>query len=275
MLEFPEAKTISRQLQETVVGKTIKDIVLGQSEHKFAFFSGDEAFYKKHLVGKKVTGSEAYGPFVDIQFGELLLLLGDGVNIRYYEDAEKLPKKHQLLLVFDDDTFLVGSIQMYGGMWLYLDDNIDSIYYMAAKQKPSPLSDDFNLTYFKNLMATSKQTLSAKAFLATEQRIPGLGNGVLQDILFNAKIHPKRKIKDLSENEVEALFVAVKNTLEKMTTQGGRNIEKDLFSNPGQYKTQLSAKTKGQPCPECSGEIIAETYLGGKIYYCSGCQKMV
>lgn|GEM_PF-2077218 len=30
-----------------------------------------------------------------------------------------------------------------------------------------------------------------KAFLATEQRIPGLGNGVLQDILWTARIHPK------------------------------------------------------------------------------------
>jgi formamidopyrimidine-DNA glycosylase len=43
--------------------------------------------------------------------------------------------------------------------------------------------------------------LSAKAFLATEQRIPGLGNGVLQDILFTAGIHPKRKMAAISEEE--------------------------------------------------------------------------
>jgi hypothetical protein len=30
--------------------------------------------------------------------------------------------------------------------------------------------------------------LSLKALLATEQRIPGLGNGVLQDILFKARM---------------------------------------------------------------------------------------
>jgi len=50
------------------------------------------------------------------------------------------------------------------------------------------------------------QNKSIKFLLATEQRIPGLGNGVLQDILFKAKIHPKRKVADLSEKNKCELF---------------------------------------------------------------------
>ena len=61
----------------------------------------------------------------------------------------------------------------------------------------SPLGDGFDAAYFDRLVAGAKPNLSAKAFLATEQRIPGLGNGVLQDILFNARIHPKRKMATL------------------------------------------------------------------------------
>lgn len=110
--------------------------------------------------------------------------------------------------------------------------------------------------------------LSVKAFLATKQRIPGLGNGVLQDILFNAKLHPKRKMNTLSKEDYSFLYYCVKNTLYDMTSRGGRNTEKDLFSCPGGYKTILSSKTLDKPCPVCNDELVREAYLGGNIYYC-------
>ena len=41
-------------------------------------------------------------------------------------------------------------------------------------------------------VAGAKLKLTAKTFLAAERRIPGLGNGVLQGILFQACIYLKR-----------------------------------------------------------------------------------
>lgn len=58
---------------------------------------------------------------------------------------------------------------------------------MIARSKPDPLSDDFSEEYFHRLYGEQDGKLSVKAFLATKQRIPGLGNGVLQDILFHAR----------------------------------------------------------------------------------------
>ena len=116
------------------------------------------------------------------------------------------------------------------------------------------------------------EKLSVKAFLATEQRIPGLGNGVLQDILFNAKLNPRRKIGELSDSEIVGLFLSVKNTLKEMTAMGGRDTEKDLFGSDGGYKTKASKFTVGAACPVCSREIVKESYMGGSVYYCPGCQ---
>jgi formamidopyrimidine-DNA glycosylase len=66
-------------------------------------------------------------------------------------------------------------------------------------------------------------SLSAKAFLATEQRIPGLGNGVLQDILWKSRIHPRRKMADLSDRAIQAMYGAVKSVLAEMAARGGRD----------------------------------------------------
>jgi formamidopyrimidine-DNA glycosylase len=113
-----------------------------------------------------------------------------------------------------------------------------------------------------------------KAFLATNQRIPGLGNGVLQDILYNARFHPKKKINSLDEIGKEDLFVSIRNTLSKMTELGGRDTEKDIYGNPGGYTSILSKNTLSSPCKRCGSQIIKEAYLGGSIDYCSGCQSI-
>jgi formamidopyrimidine-DNA glycosylase len=113
---------------------------------------------------------------------------------------------------------------------------------------------------------------SLKAFLATEQRIPGLGNGVLQDILLNAELHPKRKVQTLEIDEVRKLYESVVETLGKMTDQGMRNTEKDIFGNKGGYQMMLSKDTYKSPCVKCGGQIIKKAYMGGSIYYCDSCQ---
>ena len=110
--------------------------------------------------------------------------------------------------------------------------------------------------------------------MATEQRIPGLGNGTLQDILFNAGIHPKRKISTLSEADRDRLFNSMKSTLQNKTDKNGRNTQKDLFGKKGQYACILSSKTYKAGCPLCGDEIIKESFMGGSIYYCPHCQKL-
>jgi formamidopyrimidine-DNA glycosylase len=165
-------------------------------------------------------------------------------------------------------------VQMYGGLSAFPEGENDNKYYLIAKEIPSPLSSDFGEDYFKSLFDEGTSKLSLKAFLATEQRIPGLGNGVLQDILFNAKMHPKKKAGTLSAAEQQVLFDSIKNTLSDMTAKGGRDTESDLFSKPGAYKTKLSKNTVGQPCPACRTLIEKEAYLGGSIYYCARCQRI-
>lgn len=272
MLELPEAKVTSGQLSGTIVGKTIRMVEANKSPHKFAFFSGDPAAYHGLLVGRQVTAAEPLAGQIEISAGNMRLVLSDGVNLRYFAGGENGPGKHQLRIEFDDDSSIVCTIQMYGMLWAFKTGENDNPYYRVAREKPSPLSDGFDADYFRGILAGAKPTLSIKALLATEQRIPGLGNGVLQDILFNARLHPRTKLEALSQAEKTGLFDSVKQTLQDMTIKGGRDTEKDLFGNNGGYSTILSNKTLDKPCPRCGGGIIRQAYLGGNVYFCPACQ---
>ena len=276
MLELPEVITISKQVRDTLGGKTITQLFNATKPHRFTFYNGDPMQYGKLLVGKTILSSKGYGMFVDFYLSDNITMnIGDGVSARYYSPGNKIPANYQLLLAFDDDSFLVFTVAMYGFINVYPNNYIDNIYYKISRESISPLSEEYTSNQFGKLFAETKNTLSAKALLATEQRIPGVGNGVTQDILFNAQIHPKQKVFNLSENQKERLFNSLKNTLQEMTDKGGRDTQTDLYGNNGGYNTILSAKTWKNPCPRCGDTIMKETYLGGSVYYCPTCQRIV
>lgn len=273
MLELPEARCISQQLNQAVQGKKITEIIAAQSPHKFAWFAGDPKDYPGKLLNKTFGPAENIGGMVQIKVDDMLLVFMEGVRLRFCRPDETRPKKHQLLLGFEDDTYLYGSIQMYGGLCCFKPGDFKKDYYQAAISKPSPFTGDFNAVYFESLItARDVQKTSVKAFLATEQRIPGLGNGILQDILFNAKIHPRKKTSSLTADQINNLFRSIKDTINEMADKNGRDTEKDIFGNPGKYTTKCSKNTVGKPCSECGSEILKANYMGGSVYFCKDCQ---
>lgn len=274
MIEIPESRTMGIQANNTLTGKRIRKVIRPSSPHKFAFYHGDPVLYDGLLAGKQITYAKGHGMFVDISCGpDIFITIGDGTNMRYCSPSEQHPEKHQLLVVFNDGSCIAFTVAMYGAIWAYMGD-FDNPYHRGSLSSISPLDSAFDERYFEGIIRSVTKDLSAKALLATGQRIPGLGNGVLQDILFLAGIHPKRKKSTLTDPEKSTLYHTLKTTLKKMTDLGGRDTEKDLFGNNGGYKTLLSRNTIGDPCPHCGGAITKEAYLGGAVYFCPVCQKI-
>jgi len=272
MIEIPEAAVIARQLNKSISGKTVDSVTAAQSPHKFAWYSGDPKGYSLFLKDKVCGEAYCRGGMVEITFDEKALLFTDGVNLRFHQVKEDWPVKHQLLIEFEDGTALSASVAMYGGLWCFVRGTNINQYYLVASQKPSPLTNGFNESYFAGLFQPEIDKYSLKAFLATEQRIPGLGNGVLQDILYTARMHPKRKVSTLSSDDKETLYLSIGSVLRKMEKQGGRDTERDLFGNTGGYATCMSKNTVGKPCPICGSLVEKQPYMGGSIYFCPGCQ---
>jgi formamidopyrimidine-DNA glycosylase len=273
MLEIPESKTIGLQAGKTLRGKRIIEVFSPTNPHKFAFFNGDPSKYVNLLKGRKIKSAIGHGMFVDLTLDEnTCLTIGEGTNMRYYHATEGSPGKYQLLVVLDDGSFVSFNVAMYGIIWAY-SGIFDNKYHKVSLESISPLEDRFDEICFEGILRHSPKDISAKALLATEQRIPGVGNGVLQDILFNAGVHPRRKKSSMSDSEKSRLFKSLKTTLKTMTDLGGRDTEKDFFGNNGGYKTILSRNSVNNPCPNCGDLVRKEPYLGGAVYFCPSCQK--
>lgn len=274
MIELPEAQLLTRQIAETLIGRRIQDAVAGQSPHGFAFYCGDPTTYGERLVGKSIAGAEAHGGHVWMELSDgHFLIFGEGASLRFLAPEQTVPKKHQLLLTFEDQSRFLVTVQMYAFLVLHYPVEELNPYIECGLRGPNPLDDSFDESFFLNLIATSEtDKLTTKGLLATDQRLPGIGNGVLQDILFHARVNPRRLVNGLTSEEKTGLYISLRNTLSEMIALGGRNTERDLFGVPGGYETKMSRNTVGKPCPRCGSVIVKETYLGGSVYYCPACQ---
>lgn len=272
MLELPESRTVARQMNEALKGKRVKNVVLEQTPHRFAFYSEQKERYAARLTGQTIEGACQHGGMVELDFAEDMLYFSDGAYPRYFA-VGKAPKKQQLLLEFEEGDGFSVSVQMYGCMRLERRDVCAHAYYRSALEKPDPLEDGFSYEYFRSLYPKADAKMSVKTFLATEQRIPGIGNGVLQDILWNAGLDPRCDMRSVTDAEFHALYDALRKTLRTMCAAGGRNTERGFFGERGGYACVLSRETLGTPCPKCGGTIEKAAYMGGTVYFCPGCER--
>lgn len=275
MIELPEALTIARQMSETLKGKRVASGVRGNSPHKFAFYNRPPEEYEAILRGKTMGEATGHGKLIlaNLEPDHVLILGDGGERILYHQSEKTLPKKHQFLLHFEDGTFLSVSVQGWGFAQLFHQSEVASHPYVDPA-RVSPLSDAFTYAYFQGLFGELEEedSRSAKLFLISKPGVLGIGNGYLQDILFRAKIHPRRRVVDLAEAERRALYEAIRETLRQATDLGGRDTERDLHDRPGGYRKILDSRSVGQPCPECGTPIEKIQYLGGATYFCPRCQ---
>ena len=272
MIELPEALVLAGQMNKALSGRVVEAVLPPSKPHKFCWFAGDPADYGKAVCGSAIASAEGFGIFAELSFDNgKKLCVNDGVNARLLRRCDA-PKDYQLLIAFTDGDALVFTVAMYGGVVLH-GGEYDNEYYQKSRTALSPFAPEYRAQYERQL-AADKPALSAKAFLATGQRFPGVGNGVLQDILFNARMHPKRKLSTLDAADRDALYDSLVSTLRRMTDGGGRDTEKDLYGQPGGYKTLMSKNTLPSGCPVCGGPVVKEAYLGGSVYYCPHCQPL-
>lgn len=276
MIELPEALTIAAQLTEALAGKRIVAGVRGNSPHKFAFYSGPPEYYAETLAGKTVGPAYAHGVCIimPLEPGYLLGLGCGGERILWHREADTLPKKHQLLISFEDASHLSASISGWGAAWLLRQEELAAHPYLG-KQGISPLSEAFTWDYFQGLFEAlpSDDARAIKYFCISEPGILGMGNGCLQDVLLCARLHPRRRAAQVTESEQRVLYEALRQVLGQMVALGGRDSEYDLYNRSGRYQRLLHSNMVGQPCPQCGAPVEKTAFLGGACYYCPNCQK--
>jgi formamidopyrimidine-DNA glycosylase len=275
MFEIPEYTILASQMNETLPGKTIRRGSLGNSPHKFVWYNRTQAEFESLTFGKRVGAARVRGRWLtlDLEPGYRLLLGECDGKVLYHKPGVSIPGKYHLLLTFDDDSALTILTAMWGAMELYEDGQELERKYIKG-MRTTPVDAEFTLDYFNDLIdeLLGGQKRSVKSLLTQDQLIPGLGNAIAQDIMFNAHLNPRRSLETLTSSQRRDLYAAVTNTTLEVIKNGGRNDENDLFGKPGGYIRRMDSHAAGKPCRVCGRMVEKMQYLGGACYYCPNCQ---
>lgn len=135
---------------------------------------------------------------------------------------------------------------------------------------------DPNFTFEKLKEIAKKSKAPIKKLLMDQTKIAGIGNIYSDEILWEAKINPKRKANSLKENELKNLYQAIKKVLRKgIEVQGASIVDwRQINGSKGNYeKIRKVYQREGEKCFRC-GSIIKKIKFGNRSsYFCPKCQK--
>ncbi|ADU29120.1 Fpg/Nei family DNA glycosylase [Evansella cellulosilytica] len=134
---------------------------------------------------------------------------------------------------------------------------------------PEPLQ--ITIDAFNELIKKRKGML--KTTLVNQKFISGIGNLYSDEICYEARLLPERKMNELSTQEVLDLFQSIQHVLRRGISQGG--YMDPLFNGDaqtGNYHAFVYDR-EGEACSRCQTHIVREEISSRKCFYCPNCQK--
>jgi formamidopyrimidine-DNA glycosylase len=277
-IELPEAKILAEQMNKALASKHIKTYHLKDYERlqRIGFLNKDTKSFNQ-LVNGEVESVISRGNTICVKLNNgmnLILNPEYGGEIFYHTRETAIPRKFHLRVDFTDGTVLTVRLTSMGGIYVSKDSDLMRSYIFKRDFNPevlSPTDEEFTFERFSKLCADNNRALKS-VLVGKDAIIVGLSNSAFQDIIYRARLHPKRKASELNMDENRALYDAIRLVLQERIRLNGKNEFLDLYGNRGGYMPAMGPNMKQQNCPVCGATIEKLSIGGGHVFLCSKCQ---
>jgi formamidopyrimidine-DNA glycosylase len=276
-VELPEAKILADQMNNELRGKRVKSFLVKDCERlqRIGMMDKDLTSFNQ-LIDGKIEEAISRGNVIRIKFDNgANLILGPeyGGEIFYNADASSVSRFH-LRLDFSDGTLLTVRLTSMGVIQVLGDDELESSYVYKRdfdSTKLSATDEEFTFEHFSKRMAEHNKMLKS-VLVGKDAVLVGISNSTFQDILYRAKIHPKRKASELNAEEKRSLYDAIRLVFKERLQLDGKDQFHDLYGKQGSYTPAMGPNMKKQTCPKCGTTIEKLSLGGGHVYLCPSCQ---
>lgn len=262
MPELPEVEIYRRYfdghaLNQRIVGVQVRDVrILGETR---------QPALRRALTGRRFLGTRRHGKhlFAEVEGGTWLRIhFGMTGDLVYYH-GDPSPSRHPRVIVdFEKKAHLAYDDPRLFGV-VDLSDSPES-YVAARGLGPDPLDNSFDAPAFAALLQNRRGTI--KALLMTQKVIAGLGNLYVDEILFQASVHPRRPAASIPRPKRLAMYKSLQTILRGV-------IERKLEGKPYPSRFLIPHREQGERCPRCGGSIQRTVVVGRTTYFCGTHQK--
>jgi formamidopyrimidine-DNA glycosylase len=258
MPELPDVEHYRRFFAEHATGRTVASvwadptIVRNATPRTLAAALRGHRFEEPTRHGKWLT-AWTNGPTLLLHFG----MTGDLV---WSGDEPDRHRHDRLILGFAEGGELrYRNMRKLGGVWLAHDRaEADAIL--------GPLGPDaLGIDRRRLLHLLSIRRGALKAGLMDQTLLAGIGNLLADEILWQARLHPKRTFDSLSDEELAKLVTSIRRVVRE-------SLDDDSIARKRSWFLHVRGR-QDAVCPRC-GTPLARTVVAGRTtYFCPNCQK--
>ena len=257
MPELPDVEHFRRMFARGAVGRRIAEVVVTDpgilrdvTAPELDRALRGHRFLEPERRGKWLIGWTD-GPALVLHFG----MTGD---ILWTPDPGGRHPHDRVIVVLDQGELRYRNMRKLGGVWLASDRG-------EADELLSGLGPDalrLGRKEFLELLETRRGRV--KAALLDQSFIAGIGNLLADEVLWRARIHPARRIDDLSAEERVSLFRELRSVIRQTV---------DRYPEGLRFRWSNARGRPAVRCPRCRTEIARTVVAGRSTYLCPTCQR--
>jgi formamidopyrimidine-DNA glycosylase len=254
MPELPDVEHFRRFFSDHAAGRTIERVLVpdpgilrGIDAKPLDRALRGNRFLKPDRHGKWLIAWTT-GPTVLIHFG----MTGD---LSWAEGPAGRHRHDRVVFVLDRGELRYRNMRKFGGLWLAHDP--DEVTRILGRLGPDAL--ELKRRQFIVLLARRRGQL--KPALMNQRLVAGLGNILVDEVLWQARIHPSTPVETLTDTQRDELFTKIRSVVR-------RSVERyDYVDGNRRWLSHVRGRP-GARCPRC-GADLARTVIGGRTtYYC-------
>lgn len=170
------------------------------------------------------------------------------------------------------------SLVLDQGVLHYRDDvQMGKVYWIAAGDLAAVpglaeagidvLGPDFDRARFREIARGRRDHL--KTFLMDRSALDAMGNAYADEVLWAARLHPRRAVRELGPDELDRLHDAIVETLGTACA----TIRERAPPLPEKLRDFLHVRgRKGEPCDRCGATLRTAGVHGHDAFFCPTCQ---
>ncbi len=271
MPELPEVETIVRCLRPFLCDLRVGSVLLLSPP----VVRDPGCLPLKELVGRRVSGLRRRGKMILVDFsGGLTLIVHlkmTGQLIFCVRDAPFDKHTHFILRFKSSPRELrYRDVRKFGFIRIVRTSDAERTRELCLLG-PEPLNLDRKV-FFERLRGRRGRL---KNLLLNQRVFAGIGNIYADEILYEAKLHPRTDVSRLGRRRLERLRAAISRVLEEAIDFKGTTVRdfRDGLGLEGLFQNRLQVYGReGKPCRRCAGRLRRILLSGRSTHYCPRCQ---
>lgn len=271
MPELPELEVVCEVLQRRVIDQTIDRVEVAARGGPIVVRDLTHDGFEQTLTGATFVGIGRRGKFLvltlDAPRADSLYLVINSKLTGRLQLAERGDKRHaktHVIFSFSNDRQLRYIDQKTMGQ-LYLTRTLDNV---PGYSGLGPEALAISLEEFRARLRPYRGEI--KGILTRGEFVAGIGNAYADEIVWAARLHPYRKRTQLTSEEIDRLYAAMRSTLLDAIDKVRAEMGEAIHLEPRKFMA-VHMKT-GEPCPRC-GTTISLVGANQRITnFCRTCQ---